>query len=715
MEIKIYEALPPAVKQYFEEHGFDYAVGDMYIKEGQIARITKFSFDKKRKPVDRYAFRIYYQTATDWEATEWDRESSCYADEFGRYCGTVKLTKTVAEHHKEALDLMEGKIDISDFEDNSADEAINNESALIHRSSKESLLNLQKGLEERRARAELMKKFVGYEMEKRKQEMEVFREKLRGIVKSFEKKIAKIMRVITTIELYLGINEELFQIQDGDKAPSDTPISFRQMVLFMDEEIGHWKDGGLDYTNIEWFDNWLTVPENLQQVFPERKGVVVFRPRRFDKDYGEDAYRNAKMNAENRFRTYILIRNGDCLYRVYTENIIITDRLFPKRKELQELMEVIKEEIKEAEGWSNEDERKEKSKDKVDDMMYKYKKRAILLQGLIDRSEVFHPLPAEKINIFNMDELGDKVQFIYDDEAALPSGKISFKKWRTKINDQIKVGSRVMLTGDLGYKRSDYEDRWYRYTPSGNKVTYDLPGMGIFEVTSKWENRTQTIPHYYIDELEAKGLLIHKNPTLRESFCPGYETHSSNEFNSHGKKVHLKTFGGRNNHEYIEAYECTFKEEHLVIFYNPQGTVWTWDGDYHDRKNRVAFRIYPDDNFVLNYDQISLDDINFYLKSRVDRPNYLDMMPVLETVKTLLLKEKENEKEFIEFVYLRNYDLAVEPTLSEIQLRDRIKEAINWWKYKNQWKRGINKNDTLALRMIEKRILSPNYNKFEKY
>jgi len=31
-------------------------------------------------------------------------------------------------------------------------------------------------------------------------------------------------------------------------------------------------------------------------------------------------------------------------------------------------------------------------------------------------------------------------------------------------------------------------------------------------------------------------------------------------------------------------------------------------------------------------------------------------------------------------------------------------EAVEWWKYKNKWKRPIEQNDAKALRMIEKRL-----------
>lgn len=35
-----------------------------------------------------------------------------------------------------------------------------------------------------------------------------------------------------------------------------------------------------------------------------------------------------------------------------------------------------------------------------------------------------------------------------------------------------------------------------------------------------------------------------------------------------------------------------------------------------------------------------------------------------------------------------------------------IGELIDWWKYKNKWKRPISKNDELAMKMIEKRLFA---------
>lgn len=708
-----YKDFPQEAKKYMLKEEYDgINVGDLYIaKEATIIKVQNITFDKTRKPIDHYSFKIEWVEAKDWQATEWGSKHTATIWDFQRYFPDRTLvTKSIKEHWDEAVRLMEGKVDIEEYQDKQSD-TLNSETALIHRSSKESLLALQQGMQEKRHRAELMKKFVGYEMERRRQEMEKFREKLNGIIADFRRKISKIMRVITTIELYLGIKEELFQIQEGETAPSGTPISFRQQVLYMDEEIGHWKDGGLDWTNIKWFDNWLLKPENLQQVFPEAKGLVVFRPRRYTKDYGTDDYAwSSMMNEENQYRTYLLIRNGDNLYRVYTENITILPRLFPLRKEFAAMLADMEKEMKDAEGWSNEDERKLKAKDKIDDMMYEYKKRAVLLQGLIDRTEVFHPLPADKINIFNLDELGDKVQFIYDDEATLPTGRLPFGEWRKKINELIAPGSRIVITGYWGGAWSssqgkNWKDRLYYYC--NDYSVPNVPSVGVytveeypkkhrftlcetqFEIAKKiWAERKV---EFKVDKFEETGYLV------------GYTGWGNPEF----PMKPLKKNEGR---YYVIGYSYD-----LTIKHNPGGETrhgWDdWEG--HERKNRIRFKIYKTDHFLINYDQISLDDIEFYLKSRVDRPNYLFMMPALEALHRLRTKELKGEQMFVELAFYRNYGKTLK--LSEDEVRDRIHESIRWWKYKNKWKRPIAKDDTLALRMIEKRIQSKNYTSFEHH
>lgn len=522
-------------------------------------------------------------------------------------------------------------------------------------------------------KTELVRHFVIMEMNKRKAELEAVKDKLNGVLSIFKKKIEKVMRVITTIELYLGIDEELFQIQDGEKASKDEPITFRQQVLYMDEEIGHWENGGLDFTNIDWFDKWLVENDNYKKIVPEEKCLVVFRPRRNDKNYG-DSYYNNVINRENKYRTYLLIRNGECLYRVYTENIVILPRLFPKRDELEKLIMEVDKEMKKGSFF-----RTDEAKERVDDMMYQYKKRAVLMQGLIDRTEVFHPLPAEKVDIFNLDNLGDKVRFIYDDEDALPSGRLPFNAWREKINSKITKGSRVIITG--GYDSRDVSERIFYYCNEYN--TPPSPSIGVYDVELYEQEFTKNI---YV-----------RGSVNDDEFINEFK----NDYPRHRLKESYKTIGGSTCEVYL-YYQSKEPNPKLTILHNPKDTVHGGWGKYWEtgeRKKRIRFTIHKSDIQVLNYDQIDLDDIDFYLTSRVDRHNYLSMMPILIRIKEQRLKELELEKSFVKMVTDRN-----SKDKDPIVVEKIVWELVEWWKYKNTWKRPIDSDDAKALRMIESEL-----------
>ena len=84
------------------------------------------------------------------------------------------------------------------------------------------------------------------------------------------KEVIKIQRVITMIEIYVGINEEMHQIKVGAESDLSIPLSIRQQILFMDEEIGLWEDGGIDYSQIDKFDEWVVdnYEEILEKICP---------------------------------------------------------------------------------------------------------------------------------------------------------------------------------------------------------------------------------------------------------------------------------------------------------------------------------------------------------------------------------------------------------------------------------------------------------------
>jgi len=465
--------------------------------------------------------------------------------------------------------------------------------------------------------------------------MEIKRSELYGMVESFTKQIKRVQRVIDTLELYLGINEDIIQIQEGENADHKTPIALRQQLLYMDEEVGDPTDQGLDFKNIDKFDEWLTDNKNYERVFPEEKGVVAIRVRRRDKYYSDDPFYNSIMNLDNG-KTYFLIRNGENIYRVWGA-LNVGKRLFPLKKELQELLIKFEEASFDSE------------KEEIEDEVYYYRRNVLVLQGLIERTEIFQPI-SPAFNLLNPETYGDTVQFIYDDELALPTDRKPYQEWQKEVNKDIKRGSRVFVSGvfsTYGYRTGkDFSDRFLGYR---NEYNYPkLPHAGI----------------YTVDD------------------------------------------GSRKVHDWRK--DETVIEKYLSIKYNPKDTLYGSWGDYdpHERKNRITFIIEPDDEWVFNYDNLDLDDVEFYINSRIDRESYLDMMPVLHGIRRRRMKELGWEKDFVSLTANEvAKELKVAPSGEKIEeITDNVWKAIEWWKNKVIWKRPIRKDDSKALRMIKSRI-----------
>lgn len=701
-DIEKYKELSPVATEIISRATTDEVkVGNVYIRangserDTDLYRISEI-VEKENFHKETYV-EIHYQRAKDWEGTEWSSYGSDSPERFfteNTYQIIPKAGQSMAdaikEHWKAAIDIITNQ-NFDALEDKSEEMKDN---SLVGVGSKQHLAVIESQLVLKKKSVGILKSFVELEMRKRRAELDEVKEKLGGILAEFGKKIKKIQRVISMIELYLGVDEEIVQISEGAKASPETPINFRQQVLFMDEEVGDATDGGWDFQKIEDFDRWLIEDENFKRLAPEEKCVVVFRPRRRKKDYG-DKIKNAIFNAANK-TTYFLIRNGDCVYRIWAE-VEVGKRLFPLRTEFEKLLH----EIHEQQEADYTDKRKV---EELEDTLFGYQQRAYMLQGLIDRTEVFHPL-LKPVSMFKMEEAEGLINFIYDDELALPTGRKPFWEWVKEINSGIKRGSRIVHSGqysdDGGYTSvKDYDDR-LQFSNVGR-----LPSSGIYEVEMRLVKKHESLPHYVIDELEEKGLLIVKHPERYEGFCLGYETHASNYQLPKGKE--LKTFVGKERGgktTYIEAYNCEYYKEIFFIRYNPKDTVYGSWGDYdpHERKKRVSFDISKRDKFIFNYDRISIEDIDFYLQSRTDRPNYAYMMPILRVWKKHRIAEMKWEKEFVEFIKRRGTEKNL---VCKTDFDKLVWSAIDWWKHKNIWKRPITKDDALAMRMIERRIFS---------
>ena len=446
------------------------------------------------------------------------------------------------------------------------------------------------------------------------------------------------MKDSCVIELYLGIEEELFQLQAGQTADENEPLTLRQKVLFMDEEVGILDDQGLDWTQIDQFDEWLLKDKHYEILIPEKKVIVVFKPRRKNKTYYDADRRKEEIDIRNKM-PYFLMRNGENLYRVYTDKMTVPERLFPRKKEFQEILDKMKIEDNKVNFFD---------KEKIQDLTYYYQRIVFFIQGLIDRTDIFSPMK-EKINLMNnIEQSQETLRLIYDDELCLPTNRLPFAEWKKMINSTIEEGSRIVYCRSVEdwkpAKERLYENRFLRSYSEWSLPTF--PGEGVYMVYKTFINDIYWKEHKRIEE----------------------------------------------------------KREQLGIRYIPDDPRWDWNGS-HERKNSLFFKFSRDESTVINYDQLNLDDIEFYLNSRIDRPNYLEYLPILKKLRKCLLEEQDQEDAFYLMLVGRCQKEGLKPK-EGLSYEKIIGELIDWWKYKNKWKRPISKNDELAMKMIEKRLFA---------
>lgn len=268
---------------------------------------------------------------------------------------------------------------------------------------------------------------------------------------------------IWTIELYLGRFEEIKQLRGGKAAPKDEKIVVRQLVLNMDEECAVAAEhGGIDTHEIAKFDKWVKKPKHLRQVLPEPKGIVAFHVR------GEAKWRG---DPDAIIETYFLIRNGDRLYRIHT-NLVVEDTLFPTQNEFQDFFFSFDHDWDTHEKLKNPlrpgSRRYMAAMKKADKRKRHYLRVLLFMQGLIDRTKVFKPLPSPQVNLCDPKQHEEYLRFLRDAEMVLSDGRPRFHDWMCDINSRMEIGMRII--GEFrSYEVAGQSDLEYRSNPKGLK------------------------------------------------------------------------------------------------------------------------------------------------------------------------------------------------------------------------------------------------------
>ena len=374
-----------------------------------------------------------------------------------------------------------------------------------------------------------------------------------------EETVTHIKRRIYAIELYAGVTEEVVQIAEGEPAPASEKVRLFQRRLYMDEEcLANYRAGGMEFKDIANFDQWLLDPENRDRILPTPRCVVSMRVRRTEKERETTSILTAFINfylAQDDESTFLYIRNGDNVYRLCTD-IDFGKNLFPDRSSfdparpmmakmfagrVDQLMDRAaydqmvaeeKERERKSKRWLREHpeetwdetrgsrefanpyrEQLHSAFDKyepfdpssvyyddiaetVSDRIAHYNRIALIVQGLFDRSPVFHPHSMTKV--WKPDDFLRAVELVYDNSASLHHGDApDFEEYRRGLNASLGEGSIT-----IGQERFWMEQEARKYNERGRKsfyrgfqpvnlhAPYGDPGPGYAAPITEWKPKS---------------------------------------------------------------------------------------------------------------------------------------------------------------------------------------------------------------------------------
>jgi len=300
------------------------------------------------------------------------------------------------------------------------------------------------------------------EIEKKMLELEKQKQELKSQIAEMEKWLKGKYRVICAYETYLGTKEEVVELI-GEGKTSNEPIHLYQAVRFMDEEYGivnlekltetTWVErNDFDYKNVEIFDDWIS--KNYKMFIPAERGIVMWRIKRRGKDYG-DKWENIVCNGYNA-NCYFLIRNGERLYRIFSDVASEDDTMFPTEQQS----------IEAGKRWST-DEEFDQEEFMENTLPWKY--ILIAIQGILDRTDILGTDCQFKTNLICGLFDKEKIVLVRDKERKDLIGDATMPRWKDYLQenrDKTKIGDRIIITdlwGSKNYYGNNTDDSDFIY------------------------------------------------------------------------------------------------------------------------------------------------------------------------------------------------------------------------------------------------------------
>jgi hypothetical protein len=318
------------------------------------------------------------------------------------------------------------------------------------------------------------------EIEKKMLELEKQKQELKSQIAEMEKWLKGKYRVICAYETYLGTKEEIVELI-GEGKTSNEPIHLYQAVRFMDEEYGivnlekitettYVEMDAFDYKNIDLFDKWII--KNYKMFIPSERGIVMWRIKRRGKDYG-DKWENMVCNGYNA-NCYFLIRNGERLYRIFSDVASKDDTMFPTEQQS----------IEAGYKFHGYKENEEFDQESFMENTLPWKYILIAIQGILDRTDILGTDCQFKTNLICGLFDKEKIVLVRDKERANLIGDYTMPSWSNYLQenrDKTKIGDRIIITDLWGSKN--------HYSGSTDDVDF------IYEHHMDWRRRWVGIPN----------------------------------------------------------------------------------------------------------------------------------------------------------------------------------------------------------------------------
>jgi hypothetical protein len=269
---------------------------------------------------------------------------------------------------------------------------------------------------------------------------------------------------------------------------------------------------------------------------------------------------------------------------------------------------------------------------------------ALIFQGLIDRTTIFAPME-NRPNVLMEGAYGTGVQIINDAETMLEDGMLPFSEWLKKANTKLTKGCRI-----IGCFKA--ESGLCQYTIKN-------------EYSSRYDHRD-------------KG-----NSRLQPKQAPYPENNAIYTLESMGKSG------------------MSFKYPYEI-------EKWEWRPDTPGWKRRHYFKaqkmasctINARDEFVLNIDAVTSNELRRHLYNRTSRREYVKMWPLLQTA--LQIKSEEEARD-LPFLSLIAATIAREGSWEEVL--PEVMEVAQWYKVKGRTHVALTgSKESVAFKQIVKEV-----------